>query len=235
MANLSHMHTRIKADEIEPAGEPLDLLCYAHGGHFFDDSHCPECQRRPRPGETYHNVMTNEEHIILSEPTNAPEPAPVARGWLCAIHGRHELWRGLDCGKCIDGDGDTIGTRGSEWAAAWVDAPDAPGFVTMGFVTKDSGEREEYPTGARRDTQAGKPRYDLIPIEALTRWAELMARGAEKYGDRNWEKGIPTERFYASALRHLLQWRSGDSTEDHLSAVLFNIGGIIFNEVHGNE
>jgi hypothetical protein len=55
-----------------------------------------------------------------------------------------------------------------------------------------------------------------------------MARGAEKYGERNWEQGIPVSRFYASALRHLMQWREGDSQEDHLAAVLFNVGGIMF-------
>lgn len=56
------------------------------------------------------------------------------------------------------------------------------------FTTKDSGERVEFSTGMQRDTSKSKPRFDLItpksiPYEKqmLTRWAELMARGAEKY------------------------------------------------------
>ena len=101
------------------------------------------------------------------------------------------------------------------------------------FVVKDSGEREEYASGMRRDTQQGKPRFDLvIPLhqpfaeQMLTRWAMHMTLGAEKYGSRNWElaKGAEEyERFRGSALRHLLQWFAGERDEDHAAAVFFNI------------
>ncbi len=57
-----------------------------------------------------------------------------------------------------------------------------------GYITKDSGKRQQFDTGMQRDTQDGKPRFDLIapldlPYEEqmLTRWAKLMARGAAKY------------------------------------------------------
>src|SRR3954467_14165352 len=62
------------------------------------------------------------------------------------------------------------------------------------WVTKDSGQRVDYPSGMRRDIQDGKPRFALIfpegvPYEEqlLTRFAGLLARGAEKYGDNNWQ------------------------------------------------
>lgn len=95
------------------------------------------------------------------------------------------------------------------------------------FITKDSGERQSFDSGAVRDTEKGKPRFDLIPPDALTRVAMLYARGADKYGDRNWEKGMPVSRFYSSALRHLFQYGQGDIDEDHLSAVIFNCLAII--------
>lgn len=95
------------------------------------------------------------------------------------------------------------------------------------FTIIDSGKRQEFETGARRDIQEDKVRYDLLPLLALKRWATHMANGAKKYGERNWEKGIPISRYYASAFRHLMQWAEGCTKEDHLSAVLFNIGGII--------
>jgi hypothetical protein len=101
------------------------------------------------------------------------------------------------------------------------------------FVTKDSGIREEYSTGMRRDTQEGKARHDLLwaegvpyDVQFLTRVAELMARGAEKYGERNWEKARTQEeldRFVASAARHFAQWIAGDVDEDHGAAVVFNL------------
>jgi len=51
------------------------------------------------------------------------------------------------------------------------------------FETKDSGSRVKYVTGMIRDSQKGKPRYDLVYEPLLTEWAHLMARGIEKYGD----------------------------------------------------
>jgi hypothetical protein len=99
------------------------------------------------------------------------------------------------------------------------------------FDVKDSGVREEYPTGMRRDTQEGKPRYDLIVPEVmendmLTRWAVHMTKGAVKYGNRNWELAgtkEELERFRASAFRHFIQWYKGEIEEDHAAAVYFNI------------
>lgn len=98
------------------------------------------------------------------------------------------------------------------------------------FITKDSGKRQEFASGAVRDTVEGKPRYSLIPVKALRRWADLMARGAEKYGERNWELGMPTSRYLDSGMRHLFSYLEGDRTEDHLSAVLFNVGAMIHFE-----
>jgi len=95
------------------------------------------------------------------------------------------------------------------------------------YETLTSGEKEHFNGGAQRDSQKGKPRYDLIPPLALKRLAGLYARGADTYGESNWAAGIGYKRLYASAMRHLIQWSMGDNTEDHLSAVCFNIFAII--------
>lgn len=104
------------------------------------------------------------------------------------------------------------------------------------FVTKDSGARAEYDSGMVRDTEEGKARFDLllplgVPYEAqlLTRFAELLARGAKKYTQRNWEKAngqAELDRYRSSALRHLQQWASPSADgpdEDHAAAVMFNL------------
>lgn len=96
----------------------------------------------------------------------------------------------------------------------------------MRFETKDSGQRVDFPSGMRRDTDKGKPRYDLIDEPMLTRWAELMARGAEKYGENNWKLANSEEelqRFKASGFRHFMQWIRGDEDEDHAAAILYNV------------
>lgn len=94
------------------------------------------------------------------------------------------------------------------------------------FTTLDSGARVDFPSGMRRDTDAGKPRFDLIPLPMLRRLADLYTRGSAKYGDRNWELAdsqAEVDRFQASAFRHLVQWLEGDRTEDHAVAVVFNV------------
>jgi hypothetical protein len=164
--------------------------------------------------------------------------------------------------------------------------------------TKDSGKRQSFTSGARRDIQEGKPRFDLIPIDALNdyqkdmlggadlwelvdktmppsveeepeestiltvltgrddftfphpdyrpdliphlminRLAHLYGRGARKYDDNNWQKGIPLRRIYASMFRHMILWAAGDTSEDHLAAVIWNATALMWTErevVRGN-
>lgn len=99
-----------------------------------------------------------------------------------------------------------------------------------GFVTKDSGSREEWSTGSKRDTRVGKGRFDLIPVLALRRLAGLYERGALKYGERNWEKGQPLARYVDSAMRHLTQLLAGDTEEDHAVAVAWNMFAFMWTE-----
>jgi hypothetical protein len=98
------------------------------------------------------------------------------------------------------------------------------------YITKSSGMHESFSTGSQRDAQEGKPRYDLIPLEPLKRLAELYARGSIKYGERNWEKGQPLSRYYASMFRHMMQWASGERDEDHIIAVAWNAFAIAWTE-----
>jgi len=100
----------------------------------------------------------------------------------------------------------------------------------IGFEVKDSGKRQDFPTGSRRDTNEGKPRPDLIPPLPLLRLSEHLRKGAIKYGERNWERGQPSSRYYESLHRHILSYSLGDNSEDHLSAILFNTMGLIQNE-----
>jgi dATP/dGTP diphosphohydrolase, N-terminal len=96
------------------------------------------------------------------------------------------------------------------------------------YETKDSGQRQQFETGMVRDIQTNKPRYDLVDWPMIRRWAELMQRGAIKYGEHNWKKAATQEeldRFRASALRHMVQWFNGDTDEDHAAACFFNLAG----------
>ena len=98
------------------------------------------------------------------------------------------------------------------------------------YVTKDSGKREQHPTGMQRDNRTGKGRYELLPPIAIRRLAQLYERGAVKYYSRNWEKGGPLSRFMDSALRHIFQFLEGDREEDHLSGAVFNLFAVMHIE-----
>lgn len=100
----------------------------------------------------------------------------------------------------------------------------------MEYTIKDSGKREKYPSGAVRDTNDGKIRWDLVPKECLKRIAIQYTKGAKKYEENNWKRGIPTERFKESMERHMMQYLLGENDEDHLAATVFNIFGIMWNE-----
>jgi len=123
------------------------------------------------------------------------------------------------CVECMDGLRDT--------AEAF--PPPVPS-IPPGSTLPDSGQREAFTTGAVRDAAEDKPRFGLIPVEVLKRYAMRYTDGAKKYGEWNWQKGIPLLRVYESLLRHVFAWREGDKSEDHLAAVLWNAGAIMWYE-----
>lgn len=91
------------------------------------------------------------------------------------------------------------------------------------YEIKDSGTRREFGTGAVRDCAEGKGRCDLLPPNAIIRLSKHFEAGCNKYGDRNWEKGIPIHCFIDSGMRHLLKYLAGWTDEDHLCAAAWNI------------
>jgi len=90
-------------------------------------------------------------------------------------------------------------------------------------MVQDTGSRQNFLTGSVRDTNEGKPRFDLISLLGSYRLAKHYANGAKKYGDRNWEKGQPLSRYIESAERHLFKLKMGFIDEDHEAASVWNI------------
>ncbi len=110
---------------------------------------------------------------------------------------------------------DVVGVTVEKQAeAAFKRRPDPP--------MHDSGQRQEFATGAVRDTAEDKPSVELISPFAVRRLGDWLSLGAGKYSPRNWEQGIPLSRCTASMYRHLLAWMAGETNEDHLAAVMCN-------------
>lgn len=59
--------------------------------------------------------------------------------------------------------------------------------------------------------------------------------GAKKYGERNWEHGIPSHSYVDSAVRHYLKWCRGDDDEPHDRAVIWNLLGLLWTLKHKPE
>ena len=59
--------------------------------------------------------------------------------------------------------------------------------------------------------------------------------GATKYGERNWEKGIPAHCYVDSAVRHYLKWCMDVIDERHDRAFCWNILCLVWTLKHHPE
>lgn len=90
-------------------------------------------------------------------------------------------------------------------------------------MIKDSGDRTEFETGAKRDMHAGKGRMDLLPWYGIMEVSKHCEEGALKYGEHNVDRGIPLHSLLDSASRHLAKYMVGMDDEDHLRAACWNL------------
>lgn len=57
----------------------------------------------------------------------------------------------------------------------------------------------------------------------LLELSKHFEEGAKKYGENNWQKGIPVHCYIDSAIRHLLKFLRGDTDEPHDRAFCWNL------------
>jgi len=74
----------------------------------------------------------------------------------------------------------------------------------------------------------GKLRYDLVDPIAMREIVKVLTQGAEKYGDRNWEKGLGWMGVIASCKRHLAEFELGHDIDKesgllHLAHAVANL------------
>lgn len=99
-------------------------------------------------------------------------------------------------------------------------------------------DKRHFDTGAARDSEDGKEDYiETISWATMKRYAEYMTGKKKKYGEWNWKKGIPIDSYERSLVRHLQKYLENkyeggtvETEEDHLSAMLFNVFGIMYEE-----
>lgn len=106
--------------------------------------------------------------------------------------------------------------------------------TTGTFVTDGQGERKVEPHKMAR--------YDLLPPELLEALAIHYGRGAMKYADRNWERGMQWGIMFACGMRHAWKWfrgesydkpdpKMGDYRAHHLISAVWNLANAYVYEV----
>ena len=74
-------------------------------------------------------------------------------------------------------------------------------------------------------------RYGSL-LTAILEVSKHYEDGCNKYGDRNWEKGIPLHCYIDSGVRHYLKWLRGDKDEPHDRAFVWNMLGALWTQDH---
>ena len=115
----------------------------------------------------------------------------------------------------------------------------------------ESVERSLYPAGAMHigvpkklvegtKFDLGKLRYDLLAPDAIQALVGVLTYGANKYADRNWEKGIKYGRVLAALRRHIASWEMGESYDPetgyhHLAHAMCCLMFLLTYELRGME
>lgn len=76
---------------------------------------------------------------------------------------------------------------------------------------------------------------DNDPYSIILEVSKHFEEGAKKYGEHNWQKGIPVKCYIDSAVRHYLKYLRGDTDEPHDRAFVWNILCCIWTCIHKPE
>lgn len=103
----------------------------------------------------------------------------------------------------------------------------------------ETPEFVESSTGGRK--QKKPDRWDLLPWDAIEELAVLYGKGAEKYDERNWERGLDFNWSYRAMINHAQQWWMGEDDDpemgvSHLACVMFHAAGMLaLYKRHGDQ
>ena len=117
----------------------------------------------------------------------------------------------------------------SPWEMAQMGLPQSGNLP--GSRVFPSGTTSKFGTGAVRSDTVEEFRYDLVSPIGLREVARACAEGAEKYGDWNWEQGMPVHDLLNHAIAHVYQFLAGDRSESHLGHAAWNL----LAAIHSNE
>lgn len=97
-------------------------------------------------------------------------------------------------------------------------------------------EMRVFESGCVRSTDSDEVRYDLIPPIALRRLAARYKMGADKYGEYNWQKGMPLGVVINHLQNHLEKFKlEGCIDDDNLAAIAWGAFALMWYEANKPE
>jgi hypothetical protein len=105
------------------------------------------------------------------------------------------------------------GARAEKAVAEWMGATI---IYEIPFVTSTELIVVDPNTGARKGSKI--ERFDLIPADILLELAAHFGQGAQKYEDRNWQKGYRWGLSFAAAMRHAWQFWNGEDRDQQTNS-----------------
>lgn len=84
-------------------------------------------------------------------------------------------------------------------------------------------------SGAKRERSL--VRWDLLPLVCIRRLALIYTEGAPRYGERNWEAGIPNGELINHILEHAYRFFVlRNRSEDHLAKIAWGVFALMWNQ-----
>ena len=107
--------------------------------------------------------------------------------------------------------------------------PSAVLYLIADFM--ESGDKESLAKSLREFADMKEISISNMLLEVSMHYKQ----GAEKYGERNWEKGIPLHSYIDSGVRHFLKHIDGQTDERHDLAFIWNMLGAVWTMEHKPE
>lgn len=131
--------------------------------------------------------------------------------------------------------------RGTEEGKPKFDQVKPMYLFTMTDMLRENQQTDVYSYNEQSfGVECGKPIYGKVPYQEqdssmipdimINRLGGLFWRGAQKYNRDNWKKGMSMARTFGSLFRHMVYWWAGDTSEDHLAAVIWNATVLMWTE-----
>ena len=96
----------------------------------------------------------------------------------------------------------------------------------LGLFQKDP--KREYILAAIEEGINTLPGLNGCMYTAMLEVSHLYEDGAEKYGENNWQKGMPVSVYIDSGIRHYIKAMRGDSDEPHHRGFIWNMLGALW-------